>query len=368
MTAATSDTLSPSPESTSADAALPEGTAPAEPAGPGQAWALAEEAPRKDVIEVAGGSKEALAEQSETLGAFVKTLDEFAVTIGSLRISAFDALFVMAIILLVITAAWFATRVARKAMRNVSRFDGAQALLAEKILTIVIWTIAFFITVDLIGIDLSALAFFGGAFGLAVGFGMQKTFGNLISGILLLLDKSIKPGDVISVTDQAGNEAVGQIRKIGIRAISVITRDQTEHLIPNENLMVNQVVNWSYSSKDVRVKAPVGVSYDSDLKLVTELLYKAVDDTPRVLRNPKPRVNVMEFGDNSVNFEVRFWIQDPEGGLANIRSDVYMRIWELFQENDIEIPFPQSDLHLRKSDQLERLIELISAGKKTQVG
>ncbi|MEO0698947.1 MAG: mechanosensitive ion channel domain-containing protein, partial [Pseudomonadota bacterium] len=249
---------------------------------------------------------------------------------------------------------------ARRAVRNVNRFDGAQSLLAEKLVTILIWVIAFFVTIDLVGIDLSALAFFGGAFGLAVGFGMQKTFGNLISGILLLLDKSIKPGDVISVTDQAGNEAVGQIRKIGIRAISVITRDQTEHLIPNENLMVNQVVNWSYSSKDVRVKAPVGVAYDSDLKLVTKLLYRAVDETPRVLQKPKPRVNLMGFGDSSVDFEVRFWIQDPESGLGNIRSDVYMRIWELFQENGVEIPFPQSDLHLRSSDQLERLMDVLA--------
>ena len=332
-----------------------------EPTGPGQAWDLAEEAPRANEIELAGGSKEALAQQGETIGAFVKVLDEWAVTIGSVRISAFDVVFLAASIMLVVTIAWFATRLARRAMRNVNRFDGAQSLLAEKLVTILIWTIAGFVTIDLIGIDLSALAFFGGAFGLAVGFGMQKTFGNLISGILLLLDKSIKPGDVISVTDQAGNEAVGQIRKIGIRAISVITRDQTEHLIPNENLMVNQVVNWSYSSKDVRVKAPVGVAYDSDLKLVKKLLERAVDETPRVLARPAPTVNLMGFGDSSVDFEIRFWIQDPESGLANIRSAVYMRVWELFQENDIEIPFPQSDLHLRSSDQLERLMEALGS-------
>ncbi|MEL6738878.1 MAG: mechanosensitive ion channel domain-containing protein, partial [Pseudomonadota bacterium] len=235
-------------------APTPEANAP-EATGPGQAWDLAEEVRSEDVIELSGDSKEALAQQSETLGALIKALDSdaAAITIGSLRISAFDVVFLVATVMLIITIAWFATRIARRAMRNVNRFDGAQSVLAEKLVTIVIWTIAFFVTVDIVGIDLSALAFFGGAFGLAVGFGMQKTFGNLISGILLLLDKSIKPGDVISVTDQAGNEAVGQIRKIGIRAISVITRDQTEHLIPNENLMINQVVNWSYSSKDVRV-------------------------------------------------------------------------------------------------------------------
>ncbi|WP_252260220.1 mechanosensitive ion channel family protein [Erythrobacter aurantius] len=354
MTAPTPPAAEATPATEAAPAIVP----------PGQVWSLAEEAPAPEaVVSIGEGSKQAIASQSETLAEVVDALDKWALTFGDIRVSLFDVLLVVATIALVITVAWTLTRVARKLLRNVSHFDEAQKVLAEKLVTVLIWTLAFFIAVDMVGIDLTALAFFGGAFGLAIGFGLQKTFGNLISGILLLLDKSIKPGDVISVTDAAGNEAVGQIRKIGIRAISVITRDQTEHLIPNENLMVNQVVNWSYSSKDVRVKAPVGVSYDSDLDLVTELLYKAVEDTPRVLPFPKPRVNLMGFGDNSVDFEIRFWIQDPEEGLANIRSDVYMRMWQLFKENGIEIPYPQRDLHLRSSKQLDQIVEMMG-GKK----
>jgi len=320
--------------------------------------ANASEGAQEQVVKVAEGAKEELAATSDTLGSVIDTLDSWAFVLGDVRISVFDVVFLLATIGLVITAAWFITKLARNLIGRVTAFDGSQQLLAEKLATIAIWTVAFFVAIDLIGIDLTALAIFGGAFGLAIGFGLQKTFGNLISGILLLLDKSIKPGDVISVTDQAGQEAVGQIRKIGIRAISVITRDQTEYLIPNELLMTNQVVNWSYSSKDVRVKAPVGVSYDSDLDLVTKLLYQAVDETDRIMAYPKPRVNLMGFGDSSVDFEIRFWIQDPEGGLANIRSDVFMRIWQLFKENDIEIPFPQRDLHLRPSKQLDHLIAL----------
>ena len=339
-------------------------TAAAEALQPGQLWSLAQAVePEETVVSVAEGAKEGLSAQSDTLASVILTLDRWAVTVGSLRISAFDVVFLLATVALVIAAAWFAARIGRSLVRRITGFDEAQKLLAEKLVTILVWTLAFFITVDLAGIDLTALAFFGGAFGLAIGFGLQKTFGNLISGILLLLDKSIKPGDVISVSDQAGNEAVGQIRKIGIRAISVVTRDQTEYLIPNENLMVNQMINWSYSSKDVRVKAPVGVSYDSDLDLVTELLYRAADDVKRVLKHPKPRVNLMEFGDNSVNFELRFWIKDPEEGLANIRSDVYMRIWQLFKDNGIEIPYPQRDLHLRSSKQLDQIVELMSGAK-----
>jgi small-conductance mechanosensitive channel len=333
---------------------------------PGQAWSLGEPAAEAENLVATDGLVDAVSSQSATAGSFIEKLSDAAITIGSTTISVLDVVLVVGVIALVIGLAMLATRLCAALLKRATRLDATQQLLAQKISTILIWGFAFFLGVDLLGIDLTALAFFGGAFGLAIGFGLQKTFGNLISGILLLLDKSIKPGDVISVSDQSGNESYGQIRKIGIRAISVITRDQTEYLIPNENLMTNQVVNWSYSSKEVRVKAPVGVSYDSDLDLVEELLYRAVDETDRILTHPKPRVNLMEFGDNSVNFEIRFWIRDPEGGLANIRSDVLKRIWQLFKENDIEIPFPQRDLHLRSSKQMDRLIEVMSEKKSSK--
>ena len=321
------------------------------------------EATNQGSVEVVTASEnlvEGVGEKSETAGAFLQWMSDIAVEIGDLRLSLLDVFLVISVIVLVMTAAWALSRISRRLIKRITRFDSTQKLLAEKLSTIAIWALAFLVGIDLLGIDLTALAFFGGAFGLAIGFGLQKTFGNLISGIILLLDKSIKPGDVISVSDQAGNEAIGQISKIGIRAFSVITHDQTEHLIPNENLMINQVVNWSYSSKDVRVRAPIGVSYDSDLKLVTELLYRAVEDVPRVQRTPKPRVNLMGFGDSSIDFEVRFWIQDPEEGIANIRSDVYTRIWELFKAHDVEIPFPQRDLHIRTSKQFDQLMEAIT--------
>jgi small-conductance mechanosensitive channel len=318
-----------------------------------------------DPVSGADIVREDIAERSDAFGGIVNRLDALAFELGTWRISAFDLLFVGSAVALVLVIAWLATRLTHSALRRITALDGAQRLLVEKIATIVIWVITFLVGVDLLGVDLTALTVFSGAFGLAIGFGLQKTLGNLIAGIILLMDKSIKPGDVIEVVDQAGNGAVGQIRKIGIRAISVITRDETEYLIPNENLMVNQVVNWSYSSKNVRVKAPVGVAYHSDLKLVTQLLYRAVDETPRVLMEPKPRVNLMGFGDSSVNFELRFWITDPEAGISNIRSDVFMRIWELFQEHGVEIPFPQHDVNLRQGEQLDRLIAALESRGKT---
>jgi len=310
-------------------------------------------------ITTAEDLRDAVTQRSETAGGIIETLDAAALSVGSMRFSMWDAVVLLGVIALVIALAWGITRLIRLSLRRITRLDGSQRLLAEKISTILVWAIAFLIGIDMLGIDLTALAVFSGAFGLAIGFGLQKTFGNLIAGIILLMDKSIKPGDVISVADASGNEGFGQIRKIGIRAISVVTRDQTEYLIPNENLMINQVVNWSYSSRDVRVKAPVGVSYGSDLNLVTELLYKAVEETPRILKSPPPRVNIMAFGDSSVDFELRFWITDPEAGLANIRSDVYARIWQLFHENGVEIPFPQRDLNLRASEQFDQLVAAI---------
>ena len=315
--------------------------------------------PTEDVVAGAEALKDVVTEQSVTIGTIIEQMDSFGFSLGDTRVSAWSILVVILVVVGVIVFARLFSKIAHAILARVSKFDASQRLLGEKLLTIAVWAFAILVGIDLLGIDLTALAVFSGAFGLAIGFGLQKTFGNLLAGILLLMDKSIKPGDVISVTDASGNEGFGQIRKIGIRAISVVTRDRTEYLIPNENLMINQVVNWSYSSRDVRVKAPVGVAYGSDLELVRKLLYQAVDETPRILASPAPRVNLMGFGDSSVDFEMRFWINDPEEGLGNIRSDVFMRVWQLFKENGIEIPFPQRDLNLRGSEQIDQLVAAI---------
>ena len=344
--------------------ASPAATATPTPGPPvEQAWSMAEPAQGESAVAAAEGAKEALSSQSETVGSVIDTLDTVAVSFGSFRVSLFDVLIVSAVIVGVIALAWFISKMARRGVRRMHRLDNAQQLLAEKLMTIIVWAAAFFIGIDLLGIDLTALAVFSGAFGLAIGFGLQKTFGNLIAGIILLMDRSIKPGDVIAVTDMAGNESFGQIRKIGIRAVSVTTRDQREYLIPNENLMINQVENWSYSSKNVRMQVPVGVSYEADMNLAEELMLEAAKSCDRVLLAPPPTVWMSEYGDSSVNFVIHCWIQDPEDGVGNVRSAVLKRLWWLFKENGVEIPFPQRDLHIRSSDQFDRLIELMQPGK-----
>ena len=331
-----------------------------------QAWSVAEAAREEDQVAAAEGLKEAVSSKSETVGSMLDTLDSMALSMGDMRVSVFDILVVATVIFGVIAFAWFISKLARRGVRRFSKLDDTQQLLAEKILTIVIWAAAFFLGIDLLGIDLTALAVFSGAFGLAIGFGLQKTFGNLIAGIILLMDKSIKPGDVIAVTDMAGNESFGQIRKIGVRAVSVTTRDQREYLIPNENLMINQVENWSYSSKNVRMQVPVGVSYETDMNLAEELMLEAARSCERVLKAPPPTVWMSEYGDNSVNFVIHCWIKDPEDGVGNVRSAVLKKLWWLFKDNGIEIPFPQRDIHIRSSDQLERWFAAMAEGKVTK--
>lgn len=327
---------------------------------PGQAWSLAEAVPPPESVEAAEDIKLAVASKSDTMGAMVESLDSMAFSIGQMRISVWDGLVTISIILFAITLAWTVNKLAHALLKRITRLDSTQQLLAQKILTIVVWATAFFIGIDLLGIDLTALAVFSGAFGLAIGFGLQKTFGNLIAGIILLMDKSIKPGDVIAVTDMAGNESFGQIRKIGIRAVSVTTRDQREYLIPNENLMVNQVENWSYSSKNVRMQVPVGVSYAADLDQVEELMLEAARQCGRVLKSPPPTVWLSNYGESSVDFVIQVWINDPEEGVGNVRSEVLKNLWRLFQQHKVEIPFPQRDINLRNNEQIERLITALA--------
>jgi len=322
--------------------------------------------PDAEIVSGADNLRADIAERSETVGDIVNRLDGLALELGTWRVSAFDVLFAVAAILLVLAFALVATRLTRSALRRVTALDSTQSALAEKIATIVIWVVTFLVGVDLLGIDLTALTVFSGAFGLAIGFGLQKTFGNLISGIILLMDKSIKPGDVIAVSDQTGQQTFGQIRKIGIRAVSVTTRDEREYLIPNENLMINQVENWSYSSKNVRIQVPVGVSYDADMALAEKLMLEAAAKARRVLDTPPPTVWWVGFGDNAVDFTIHCWINDPEDGIGNVRSDVLKNLWALFREHGIALPYPQRDLHLKESTALDQVIAALEERKRSK--
>jgi small-conductance mechanosensitive channel len=270
------------------------------------------------------------------------TLDRVGFTAGETRISLLTALQVLVTLVALYAVVKLLNRIIGHSIRRATGLDATQQLLGQKLASVAILIAAFFIGIDLIGIDLTALAVFSGAFGLAVGFGLQKTFGNLIAGIILLMDRSIKPGDVIVV-----GESFGHVTKIGVRAVSIVTRDGKEHLIPNENLMTQEVENWSYSSRDVRVHIPVGVAYDCDLPLARKLMVQAASEAARVMTNRPPKVWLTAFGESSVEHEILVWISDPEQGIGSVRSEILNRVWELFRENGIDLPFPQRDLHIK---------------------
>jgi small-conductance mechanosensitive channel len=283
-----------------------------------------------------------LADVLDGLQPVMNVLDKIGFTAGKTRFSLLTVLQIGVALLVLFAAVRLASRFINHQIRRTRSLDATQQLLAQKLAGVVLLVGAFFIAIDIAGIDLTALAVFSGAFGLAIGFGLQKTFGNLIAGIILLMDRSIKPGDVIVV-----GESFGHVSKIGVRAVSIITRDGKEHLIPNENLMTQEVENWSYSSPNVRVHIPVGVGYDCDLKLAQRLMIEAASAPERVLKAPKPSVWLVAFGESSVDHEILVWIADPQSGVGGVRSEILNRVWTLFRENGIELPFPQRDIHVK---------------------
>ena len=199
----------------------------------------------------------------------------------------------------------------------------------------------------LVGVDLTGLAVLSGAIGVGLGFGLQKVVSNLVSGIIILLDKSIKPGDVISLGD-----TFGWINSLGARYVSVVTRDGKEYLIPNEDLITGQVVNWSHSNEFVRLDIYFGTAYSDDPHKVREIAINAAKSVDRVLSFKAPVCHIVGFGDSSVDYILRFWIRDPTGGLTNIRGNVYLALWDAFQEHGISIPFPQREVKVLEGSQL----------------
>ncbi|TFI56925.1 mechanosensitive ion channel [Sphingomonas parva] len=271
------------------------------------------------------------------------TLNRVGFSAGSMRFSLLSLLQIAVTIAALYAIVKLLNRLVASSIARASSLDPTQQLLVQKLAAIAVVVAAFLIGIDVVGIDLTALTVFSGAFGLAVGFGLQKTFGNLIAGIILLMDRSIKPGDVIVI-----GESVGHVNKIGVRAVSIVTRDGKEHLIPNENLMTQEVENWSYSTRDVRVHIPVGVGYSCDLALAQRLMIEAAASANRVLKTPAPKVWLRAFGESSVDHEILVWIEDPEAGIGSVRSEILNRLWVLFQENRIELPYPQRDIRVKE--------------------
>jgi small-conductance mechanosensitive channel len=209
-------------------------------------------------------------------------------------------------------------------------------------------TLGVLIGINATGVDLTALTVLTGALGIGLGFGLQAIASNFVSGFVLLMDKSIKPGDVISFTGATGTstENFGWVQELRGRYVVVRDRDGVETLVPNQNLITNPVINWSYSDPKVRLKLPVRISYQDDPELALEVLLQAATCSKRVLREPAPASRLMHFGDSGIDLELRFWIADPQEGVNNVRSDVNRAIWRCFKERGITIPVTRHDVRV----------------------
>lgn len=268
-------------------------------------------------------------------------LDSMSLNMGDLRLSALTVIKGMIALAALLWLAQFSSRLLERRISQLPNITPSVQVLFTKLFKIVVITIAIFAAMSSVGIDLTAFAVFSGAIGVGIGFGLQKIFSNLISGLLILADKSIKPGDVIEV---AGT--YGWINTLGGRYASVITRDGIEHLIPNEELISQRVSNWTYSDTQIRIKLPIGVSYDTDLPTAIQTCIEAAMKEDRILDTPEPACLIKGFGDSSIDLEMRVWIDDPHNGISNIKSAVFLQIWQAFKENDIQVPFPQRDVHI----------------------
>lgn len=268
-------------------------------------------------------------------------LDSLAIEFGEFRLTALAILKALVVTALLFTGARLISQTASARIRGNEDISPSMRVLAVKLLQILLYGSAFFIGLKAVGFDLTGLAVLSGAIGLGLGFGLQKVVSNLVSGVIILLDKSIKPGDVISL-----GETFGWIESLGARYVSVVTRDGKEFLIPNEDLITSQVVNWSHSNEFVRLDIYFGTSYGDDPHLVRKLAIEAAKSVNRVLTFRAPVCHIVGFGDSSVDYILRFWIKDPVEGLTNVRGAVFLALWDTFKANGISIPFPQREVKI----------------------
>jgi len=270
-----------------------------------------------------------------------RVLDGIAIEFAESRISVWLVVQAVLLLAVLLALARFITNQSTQRIRENEDISPSMQVLAVKALQVGLYGAAFFIGLRTVGVDLTGLAVLSGAIGLGLGFGLQKVVSNLVSGVIILLDKSIKPGDVISL-----GETFGWINALGARYVSVVTRDGREYLIPNEDLITGQVVNWSHSNEFVRLDIYFGTAYGDDPHLVRRVAIEAAQKVERVLDFKKPVCHIVGFGDSSVDYILRFWISDPTQGLTNIRGNVYLALWDAFKENGISIPFPQREVRV----------------------
>jgi small-conductance mechanosensitive channel len=274
-------------------------------------------------------------------------LDAFGLNIGEFRLSPLVVLKAVLSLFAVLYLALFASSFLERRIFKVSGLSRSSQVLMAKGIRITLVVVAILIGVTSAGIDLSLFAVLGGAIGLGIGFGLQKGISNLFSGMLLLMDQSIKPGDVIEME----NGTFGWVNNMAARYTELVTRDNKSFLIPNEELITTRVVNWSHGNTLIRLEVKFGVDYKHNPHDIRTMAVEATKDChERICPDPEPVCHLTEFGDSSLNFVLRFWITDAEEGITNIRGAVMLALWDAFQENNITIPYPHREVYVREAE------------------
>jgi len=275
------------------------------------------------------------------LGPAIEALDSVSIVLGGLRLTPLlliklGALLILALWLTSIASNFIESRI----NRSTDLTPSIQVLLVKMIrMGLMIFAVA--VAMSAVGINLSALAIFSGAAGVGIGFGLQKIVANFISGIILLADKSVKPGDLVTIGDSSG-----RISAMKTRYISVAAGDGREFLIPNEDLVTQKVVNWTYTDKNTLVKVGFGTNYDADPRLVCKLAIELAAAAPRAIKSKPPNCILTEFAEAGMKFSLTFWIADPDG-MDGVKSEVMLALWDVFKREGIRVPYPVREIRIR---------------------
>jgi small-conductance mechanosensitive channel len=280
--------------------------------------------------------------------AVIAALDSIGMNAGKTRISVWSVMKLLVTVSVFVVIALWASRWLERRMLKLDALAPTMRIGIAKFAQAFLVGLSVLIGLNAAGLDLTTLNVLTGAIGIGLGFGLQSIAANFVSGFVLLMDRSIKPGDVISFTGMPGTatEGFGWVEELRGRYVVVRDRDGVETLVPNQNLITNPVINWSYTDPRVRLKLPVRVSYRDDPELAMRLLLDATLGHPRVLREPAPVSRLIGFGDHGIELELRFWIPDPQEGVNNVRSDVNRQIWRLFKEHGVTIPVAQREIRV----------------------
>jgi small-conductance mechanosensitive channel len=278
------------------------------------------------------------------LPATLALMDDIGVTVGTTYISLLSTTKLVTVVILTFTIALWLAEFLNKQLRRMTHISPSLQVGFAKFIKFTLVALAFVLALNAVGFDLSSLAVFGGALGVGVGFGLQRIASNFISGFILVFDRSIKPGDVVTVGDNFGT-----VEQLHARYVVVRNRDGVDTLIPNENLITSEVINWSYADRNVRVLIKVQISYDDDPKTAMAILLECAKASTRVLQDPIPVVQLIDFADSGVELHLKVWIADPENGTDPVRSEINLAIWDGFKAAGITIPYPQRDLHLKSA-------------------